>query len=46
MVKKNKESLDINLKYSKYLQALRNISKGKIGKCCCAEEYALKVLEE
>ena len=34
------------LKYSKYLQALKNISKGKIGKCCCAEEYANKILKE
>lgn len=31
---------------AKLKQALKNISKGKIGKCCCAEEYASKILKE
>ena len=29
-----------------YKQALKNISKGKIGNCCCAEEYALNIIGE
>ena len=29
----------------KLKQALKNISKSKIDNCCCAEEYASKVLE-
>ncbi len=31
---------------NKLKQALKNIAKGKIGSCCCAEEYAQKVLKE
>ena len=30
----------------KYRQALKNIIDGNIGKCCCTEEYAQKILEE
>lgn len=30
----------------KLKQALKNISKGKIDSCCCAEEYASKILKE
>lgn len=29
----------------KYRQALENIVNGKIGKCCCPEEYAMEVIE-
>ena len=30
----------------KLKQALKNIAEGKIGKCCCPEEYAMEVLSE
>ena len=30
----------------KLITALKNIAKGKIDKCCCAEEYANKILKE
>jgi hypothetical protein len=30
----------------KYKTALKNILDGNIGKCCCPEEYAKKVLKE
>ena len=33
-------------KNKKLITALKNIAKGKIDKCCCAEEYANKILKE
>ena len=30
----------------KLKQALKNIAQGNISKCCCAEEYASKILKE
>lgn len=30
----------------KLKQTLENIAQGNIGKCCCAEEYASKILKE
>lgn len=30
----------------RYKQAIENISKGKIGNCCCAEEYAIKIIQK
>lgn len=36
---------DIALENEKLKQALKNIIDGRLGKCCCPEEYASKVLK-
>lgn len=35
-----------NKQLHRYEQAIKNISKCKIGNCCCAEEYAMKILQK
>ena len=37
---------ELALGRAKYRVLLENIAQGNIGKCCCAEEYASKILKE
>lgn len=37
---------ELALGRAKYRVLLENIAQGNIGNCCCAEEYASKILKE